>query len=245
RCAHAAPSSGRPRWRRSCRTRRRGSTAGPTSAPSCASSPRPTTHWRRTASSSPTRVRPRRWGAGRASASSTSTPTRTVRARSSSSSACMRRWAPVTEQLDELKRIAIVPALNEEVTVGRVIDEIRGFYPGFDIVVVDDGSTDRTAGVAADRGAHVLRLPFNLGIGGAMQTGYRFAFEHGYDLAVQIDGDGQHDPSQLPAILAPVLSGEADLCVGSRFTGQGAYRSSFARRVGIKIFARMVSAVVR
>jgi glycosyltransferase involved in cell wall biosynthesis len=151
----------------------------------------------------------------------------------------------VTEQLGELKRIAIVPALNEEVTVGRVIDEIRDFDPGFDIVVVDDGSTDRTAGVAADRGAHVLRLPFNLGIGGAMQTGYRFAFEHGHDVAVQIDGDGQHDPSQLPSILAPVLSGEADLCVGSRFTGKGAYRSSFARRVGIKIFARVVSAVVR
>jgi glycosyltransferase involved in cell wall biosynthesis len=151
----------------------------------------------------------------------------------------------VTEQLDELKRIAIVPALNEEVTVGRVIDEIRGFDPGFDIVVVDDGSTDRTAGVAADRGAHVLRLPFNLGIGGAMQTGYRFAFEQGHDVAVQIDGDGQHDPSQLPAILAPVLSGEVDVCVGSRFTGTGGYRSSFARRVGIKIFARVVSAVVR
>jgi glycosyltransferase involved in cell wall biosynthesis len=150
----------------------------------------------------------------------------------------------VAEQLGELKRIAIVPALNEEVTVGRVIDEIRAFDPGFDIVVVDDGSTDRTAGVAADRDAHVLRLPFNLGIGGAMQTGFRFAFEHGYDIAVQIDGDGQHDPSQLPKILAPVLAAEADLCVGSRFTGKGAYRSSFLRRIGIKIFARIVSAVV-
>jgi glycosyltransferase involved in cell wall biosynthesis len=157
----------------------------------------------------------------------------------------MRRWAPVAERLDELKRIAIVPALNEEQTVGRVIDEIRDFDSGFDVVVVDDGSSDRTAGVAADRGAHVLRLPFNLGIGGAMQTGYRFAFEHGYDIAVQIDGDGQHDPAQLPAILAPVLSGEADLCVGSRFTGPGAYRSSFTRRVGIRIFAAVVSAVVR
>ena len=79
-----------------------------------------------------------------------------------------------------------------------MIDEIRAFDPGFDIVVVDDGSTDRTAGIAADRGAHVLRLPFNLGIGGAVQTGYRFAFERGYDIAVQIDGDGQHDPAQLP-----------------------------------------------
>jgi glycosyltransferase involved in cell wall biosynthesis len=151
----------------------------------------------------------------------------------------------VADQLSELKRIAIVPALNEEQTVGRVVDEIRAFDPGFDIVVVDDGSVDRTAGVAADRGAHVLRLPFNLGIGGAMQTGYRFAFEHGYDVAVQIDGDGQHDPTQLPTILAPVLSGEADLCVGSRFTGSGQFRSSFARRIGIKIFASIVSLVVR
>jgi glycosyltransferase involved in cell wall biosynthesis len=151
----------------------------------------------------------------------------------------------VAEQLGELKRIAIVPALNEEQTVGRVIDEIRAFDPGFDIVVVDDGSIDRTAGVAADRGAYVLRLPFNLGIGGAMQTGFRFAFEQGYDVAVQIDGDGQHDPSQLTKILGPVLAGEADLCVGSRFTGEGAYRSSFVRRIGIKIFARVVSAVVR
>jgi glycosyltransferase involved in cell wall biosynthesis len=148
-------------------------------------------------------------------------------------------------QLGELKRLAIVPSLNEEETVGRVIDEIRAFDPGFDIVVVDDGSTDRTAGIAADRGAHVLRLPFNLGIGGAVQTGYRFAFERGYDVAVQIDGDGQHDPSQLPAILEPVLNGQADLCVGSRFAGGNGYRSSFTRRLGIRVFASVVSAVVR
>jgi glycosyltransferase involved in cell wall biosynthesis len=151
----------------------------------------------------------------------------------------------VVVQLAELKRLAIVPALNEEATVGRVIDEIRAFDAGFDIVVVDDGSTDRTAGLAADRGAHVVRLPFNLGIGGAVQTGYRFAFERGYDVAVQVDGDGQHDPSQLPAILAPVLAGDADVCVGSRFAGGAGYQSSFARRVGIKLFARVVSAVVR
>jgi len=151
----------------------------------------------------------------------------------------------VVAELAELKRLAIVPALNEEATVGRVIDEIRAFDPGFDILVVDDGSTDRTAGLAADRGAHVVRLPFNLGIGGAVQTGYRFAFERGYDVAVQVDGDGQHDPSQLSAILAPVLAGDADVCVGSRFAGGAGYQSSFARRVGIKLFARVVSAVVR
>ena len=151
----------------------------------------------------------------------------------------------VLAQLEDLKRIAIVPSLNEEASVGRVIDEIRGFDPGFDIVVVDDGSTDRTAGIAADRGAHVLRLPFNLGIGGAVQTGYRFAFEHGYDVAVQVDGDGQHDPAQLAAILGPVLAGEADVCVGSRFAAGSGYQSSFARRLGIRLFARVVSAVVR
>jgi glycosyltransferase involved in cell wall biosynthesis len=151
----------------------------------------------------------------------------------------------VLAQLGELRRIAIVPSLNEEASIGRVIDEIRAFDPGFDIVVVDDGSTDRTAGIAADRGASVLRLPFNLGIGGAVQTGYRFAFEHGYDLAVQVDGDGQHDPAQIPAILGPVLAGDADVCVGSRFAEGTGYQSSFARRVGIRVFAFVVSAVVR
>jgi glycosyltransferase involved in cell wall biosynthesis len=153
--------------------------------------------------------------------------------------------ATVLAQLAELKRLAVVPALNEEVSVGRVIDEIRLFDPGFDVVVVDDGSTDRTAAVAEGRGALVMRLPFNLGIGGAVQTGYRFAFEHGYDLAVQVDGDGQHDPSQLSAVLTPVLAGEADVCVGSRFAGGSGYQSSFMRRLGIRLFASVVSAVVR
>jgi glycosyltransferase involved in cell wall biosynthesis len=150
----------------------------------------------------------------------------------------------VLARLAELKRLAIVPAFNEEASVGRVIDELRAFDPGFDIVVVDDGSVDRTAGVAADRGAHVIRLPFNLGIGGAVQTGYRFAFEQGFDVAVQVDGDGQHDPAQLPKILEPVLDGDADLVVGSRFAGGGAYRSTAVRRIGIRIFASVVSAVV-
>ena len=153
----------------------------------------------------------------------------------------------VLAQLGDLRRLAIVPAFNEEVSVGRVIDEIRAFDPGFEIAVVDDGSTDRTAGVAADRGAHVIRLPFNLGIGGAVQTGYRYAFERGFDVAVQVDGDGQHDPAELPKILEPVLAGAADLVVGSRFAAAGdeAFRSSAARRVGIRVFAGVVSAIVR
>jgi glycosyltransferase involved in cell wall biosynthesis len=143
------------------------------------------------------------------------------------------------------QKLAVVPAYNEEESVGTVVRRLQDHAPEYDILVVDDGSTDDTPAIAEAAGARVLRLPFNLGIGGAMQTGFRFAFEEGYDIAVQIDGDGQHDPTQLPKILEPVLAGEADLCVGSRFTGEGAYRSSFVRRIGIKIFARLVSAVVR
>jgi glycosyltransferase involved in cell wall biosynthesis len=141
--------------------------------------------------------------------------------------------------------MAIVPALNEERTVARVIDELRAFDPGLDVVVVDDGSTDRTAAVAGAKGALVLRLPFNLGIGGAVQTGFRFAFEHGYDLVVRVDGDGQHDPAQLAAIVEPVLRDEADIVVGSRFcSDEGGYRSSRSRRVGIRILAGVVSRIV-
>ena len=127
--------------------------------------------------------------------------------------------------LAELRRVAIVPALNEERALPGLIDELRAFDPGLDIVVVDDGSVDRTAAVAAAKGALVLRLPFNLGIGGAVQTGFRFAYEHGYDLAVRVDGDGQHDPGQLALVIAPVLRGDADIVVGSRFAAEGPGRT--------------------
>ena len=144
-----------------------------------------------------------------------------------------------------MRRVALVPAFNEEANVGRVIDEIRAFDPSLDVVVVDDGSYDRTAEVAQEHGAAVVRLPFNLGIGGAVQTGFRYAFEHDYDLAVRIDGDGQHDASQLDRILAPVVADEADIAVGSRFAGdRDGYRSSRSRRVGIRLLAWVVSRIV-
>jgi glycosyltransferase involved in cell wall biosynthesis len=148
-------------------------------------------------------------------------------------------------ELASLKRIAILPALNEEKSVGRVIEEIRAFDPGFAIVVVDDGSTDRTAAVAAAHGAKVLRLRFNLGIGGAVQTGYHYALENGFELAVQIDGDGQHDASQLGTLLAPLLADEADVVIGSRFANGGIYAAGRPRRLGIRLFAALASLLCR
>jgi len=150
----------------------------------------------------------------------------------------------VDSRLAALRRVAIVPALDEEASIGSVIDELRAFDPDLEVAVVDDGSRDRTAEVAAARGATVIGLPFRLGIGGAVQTGFRYAYEHGFDLAVRVDGDGQHDPSQLAALLEPVLAGEADIAVGSRFAGAEGFRSSRSRRVGIRILARTVSALV-
>jgi glycosyltransferase involved in cell wall biosynthesis len=147
------------------------------------------------------------------------------------------------ERLRGLRRVAIVPAYNEEASVARVVDELRAFDPGLEVVVIDDGSTDRTCEVARGRGARVVRLPFNLGIGGAVQTGFRYAWEHGFDLAVRVDGDGQHDASELGAVLEPVLAGEADIAVGSRFTGREGYRSSRSRRVGIRLLAAVVSSL--
>jgi glycosyltransferase involved in cell wall biosynthesis len=148
-------------------------------------------------------------------------------------------------QLATLRRIAIVPAYNEERNIGRVLAELRAFDADLDVVVVSDGSTDRTAEVASAAGAHVLELPFNLGIGGAVQTAFRYAWEAGYELAVRVDGDGQHDASQLGAVIAPVLADEADIVVGSRFVGSGGYRSSAARRIGIRILAWVVSTIAR
>jgi glycosyltransferase involved in cell wall biosynthesis len=146
---------------------------------------------------------------------------------------------------DGLKRIAVVPAYNEERNVGRVIDELRAFDPGLDVVVVSDGSLDATAEVAAGHGAHVVQLPFNLGIGGAVQTGFQYAYRNGYELVVRCDGDGQHIPAELPKVLEPVLADEADIAVGSRFAGGEGYRSSATRRVGIRLLALVVSAIAR
>ena len=144
------------------------------------------------------------------------------------------------------RRIAIVPARDEEEAVAGVVDELRAFDPELDVVVIDDGSEDLTAARAAAAGAAVVSLPFNLGIGGAVQTGFKYALAHGYDTVIRLDGDGQHDPQQIPNLLAPLERGEADVVIGSRFAeGGGDYKAPFARRAGIRWFAQLVSLLTR
>jgi glycosyltransferase involved in cell wall biosynthesis len=138
--------------------------------------------------------------------------------------------------------VAVVPAWNEAGAIGGVVDEILAFDPSIDVVVVDDSSTDDTVDVAHAHGATVLALPFNIGIGGAVQTGFRYARDEGYEVAVRLDGDGQHAAAELGKLLAPIRAGEANLVVGSRFVDpDGSYRPPFARRMGIRVFARLVS----
>ena len=138
--------------------------------------------------------------------------------------------------------VAIVPAWNESGAIGGVVDEILAFEPDTTVVVIDDASSDDTAAVAAQHGALVLRLPFNVGIGGAVQTGFRYARDEGYEIAVRLDGDGQHVASELGKLLGPIRAGDADLVIGSRFVDPGgSYRPPFARRMGIRVFARLVS----
>jgi glycosyltransferase involved in cell wall biosynthesis len=149
------------------------------------------------------------------------------------------------ERLRALRRVAIVPAFNEQASIAGVVGELLAYDPGLRVVVIDDGSTDRTAELARAAGANVISLPFNLGIGGAVQTGFRYAWEQGFDVAVRADGDGQHDPAELDAILRPVLADEADVAVGSRFIGGDGYRSSRSRRTGIRLLAWIVSGLTR
>ena len=151
-----------------------------------------------------------------------------------------------TEQADQLRKLAIIPAYNEEGMVGQVVRGIRRHAPEFDIVVVDDGSTDRTFAEASAEGVTVIRHPFNLGIGGAMQSGFKYAAANEYDVAAQVDGDGQHKPTYLNDLLEALhTSGKADMVCGSRFRGDPGYKVPIGRRVGNLIFSLILSVMVR
>jgi hypothetical protein len=140
------------------------------------------------------------------------------------------------------KILAIVPAFNECGNIGRTVEEILQKAAGADVLVIDDGSRDATAEEARQAGGMVISLPFNLGIGAAVQTGFQFAQKNQYDIAVQIDGDGQHDPAFLDKIVGPIRRDEADMVVGSRFLGKtGGFQSSFTRRMGINFFVHLIN----
>jgi glycosyltransferase involved in cell wall biosynthesis len=140
--------------------------------------------------------------------------------------------------------LVIVPAFNEEKNIGHVVDEVLGAGLGLDVLVIDDGSIDRTGAIAHSHGARVITLPFNLGIGGAVQTGLKYAHRHHYDVAIQIDGDGQHIPSEIPVLLAPLQRQEAEACIGSRYLGLRHYRTPFMRRLGMLIFSTVNSMLI-
>jgi glycosyltransferase involved in cell wall biosynthesis len=145
--------------------------------------------------------------------------------------------------------LAVVPAYNEAATIADVVEEIHAAEPDFDVLVIDDGSTDDTAHRARAAGARVLQLPFNLGIGGAVQAGFRYALENDYDFMVQVDGDGQHDPAEIAKLTRGYAEGPGnEMIVGSRFL-RGSddapmYPAPFSRRTGIHVFAFLLRRVV-
>jgi glycosyltransferase involved in cell wall biosynthesis len=141
------------------------------------------------------------------------------------------------------KTLIIIPAYNEDGAIARVVEHIHKHVPQADILVVDDGSTDRTARRARESGAMVISLPYNMGIGTAVQSGFLFAKQKGYHFTVQVDGDGQHPASEIPSLLAALEDG-SDMAIGSRFVQSTNYRPPFLRAVGIKIFSFLVSSIV-
>jgi glycosyltransferase involved in cell wall biosynthesis len=143
------------------------------------------------------------------------------------------------------EHLAVIPAYNESATVARVVERVRERAPFFDVVVVNDGSTDDTAALARAAGADVLELPFNLGIGGAVQAGFVYAKENGYRYMTQVDGDGQHEPQEISTLLdAMAADPSLDVVCGSRFLVPGEYLPPVSRRTGIHLFAFLLSRIV-
>lgn len=142
----------------------------------------------------------------------------------------------------DARLLVVVPAWNEQITLPAVIADVRAHIPWADLLIVDDGSTDATSAVARSAGETVLQLPLNLGVGGAMRAGYRYAQRHGYDYAVQLDADGQHDPTEIPRLLAASQEG-ADVVIGARFAEKGGYDIRGPRRWTMRFLSVVLSRV--
>ncbi len=142
--------------------------------------------------------------------------------------------------------LIVIPAWNEEKVLGKVLEEVTSAVSEYaDIVVVSDGSTDNTAAIARQAGVIVLDLPLNLGVGGAMRAGYLFAARNGYEYVVQLDADGQHDPSEIPTLVSTAEETGADLVIGARFAGKGDYKVRGLRMYAMKLLSFILSRVCR
>ena len=139
-----------------------------------------------------------------------------------------------------MKAIVIVPAYNEQDNIRNTLKDLRENGAGTDILVMNDCSTDRTEEILKEEGVNYLSFPVNLGIGGGVQAGYQYARDNGYEIAIQFDGDGQHEAKYLKDMMAPLISGEADIAIGSRFVEHEGFQSSGARRLGIGILSRLI-----
>lgn len=139
-----------------------------------------------------------------------------------------------------MKKIIVIPAYNEEGNLEKTVRDIRENAPDFDYIIVNDCSTDNTLGMCREKGFSYLNIPVNLGIGGAVQTGYRYAYYHGYDLAVQFDGDGQHSAKFLAQMAKVLEETESDMVIGSRFIEKEGFQSSGLRRIGIRYFSLLI-----
>jgi glycosyltransferase involved in cell wall biosynthesis len=138
-----------------------------------------------------------------------------------------------------MKVLIIIPAYNEEGNLSRLLSRTKQICPGYDIVVINDCSSDRTPEICRDMGVKAINLPVNLGIGGAVQAGYKYALYNNYNIAVQMDGDGQHDPQYINLLVSGLENG-SNLCIGSRFIEGDGFQSSAARRMGIKYFSKLI-----
>ncbi|PLX98705.1 MAG: glycosyl transferase family 2 [Desulfuromonas sp.] len=141
--------------------------------------------------------------------------------------------------------LVIIPAFNEALNISRVVAGVKTTIGTADILVIDDGSQDDTAELARSAGARVVSHPFNMGYGVAIQTGYKYALMNNYEYVVQVDGDGQHEPDSILDVLHPVILGEADFALGSRFLGTKCYVPSFSRKIGMFVFRKIVSIIIR
>ena len=139
-----------------------------------------------------------------------------------------------------MKKLIIIPAYNEEANIVKTVESTERDAVGFDYIVINDCSTDRTKEICEEHGFHYVDLPINLGIGGAVQTGYKYAWENGYDMAVQVDGDGQHDPEFLELMAEYLETHQVDMVIGSRFIEKQGFQSSGMRRVGIRFFSGLI-----